>query len=102
MIDINGYSFTYHPRAAAPEIHEEGIYLWHVYDRYSPRKEMAYDYCRKMCIDLDGFNFAITSHSPFTFCVMFNFVHPETGELMRAHITPRYNHLYHVRRHTNA
>lgn len=96
MVTINGYSFTYHPRAAAPEIYEEGVYLWDVYRSYSTRKDRAYDSCRKMYIDLDGFNFAITSHCLQSFCVMFDFAHPETGELMRAHITPRYNHLYHL------
>lgn len=93
---INGYYFTYHPRAKAPHMYIKGEYLWHVYSRYSVAKERAYEYCRKMCADLGGFNFAITSYSTCMFTVMFDFAHPETGELMRAHITPYYNHLYHL------
>ena len=73
-----------------------GVTLDDVYKTYSREKVVAYNYCRRLCEDLDGWNFAITSANTFCFSVMFDFAHPKTGELMRAHITRGYNHAYYL------
>lgn len=93
---LNGHPFIVHPRAAAPRGRGIGVTLADVYGSHSARKDRAYGYCRRLCGDLGGWNFAITSVNSFAFCVMFDFAHPETGELMRAHITPTYNHAYYL------
>lgn len=65
--------------------------LWNCYGRYSHAKEKAFDYCRQLCYVFGGYNMRIVSHNTFTFCVKFDFVHPETGVLCTAYITPAYN-----------
>ena len=88
--------FEVHPRAAAPGNCIEGVRLSDVYDSYSYAKERAYDYCKALEEEFDGWNGGIVSHNTFTFTYMFDFVHPETGEIMRAHITPAHNHAYYL------
>lgn len=88
--------FTVHPYAKAPEKYCEGYVLADVYGTYSYRKEQAFKYCKALCERFNGWGFCITSHSTFTFCAMFDFENPETGEIMRAHITPTYNHAYYL------
>lgn len=96
QVNINGYCFKLHPRADAPTKNAIAPNIWHAYDKPSWRKVVAWHYCENMCRGLDGFGLCITSAVCQTFSVMFDFVHPETGELMRAHITRDYNHLYHL------
>lgn len=95
-IKLNGHSFIVHPRAAAPTCAVIGVTLDDVYATCSTEKHRAYNYCRCLCDDLGGWGFAITSANTFSFCVMFYFEHPETGEIMLAHITPTYNHAYYL------
>lgn len=93
---LNGHPFMVHPRAAAPRYTAIGETLDDVYGSCSVRKRSAYDYCLRLCHDLDGWNFAITGANCFLFSVTFDFAHPDTGELMRAHITKYYNHAYYL------
>lgn len=66
------------------------------YGSYSNDKQRAYNYCVDLCKKYDGFNFCITGYNTFTFTVSFDFMHPETGEYMRAIITRDYNNAYYV------
>lgn len=93
---INGYTFRYHPRADAPTKSAIAPNIWQAYDKPSYLKVEAWHDCENMCRELDGFGLCITGAGCQTFSVMFDFAHPETGELMRAHITRDYNHLYHL------
>lgn len=95
-MNVNGHYLLVHPRAAAPMCRGIGETLDDVYKSYSREKQCAYNYCRQLCEDLGGWNFAITSAGSQTFSVMFDFAHPRTGELMRAHITRWHNHAYYL------
>lgn len=96
QIKLHGHGFTLHPRKDAPRKHEVAPNIWQAYDRPSARKVAAWHDCENMCRECDGFGLCITAASCQTFSVMFDFAHPETGELMRAHITRDYNHLYYL------
>ena len=95
-MEINGHYLRVHPRAAAPHCHGIGETLDDVYKIYSREKLAAYNYCRELFDDLGGWAFAITSANSTMFSVMFDFAHPDTGELMRAHITRYNNHAYYL------
>lgn len=92
--EIRGYYFKFHPRTNAPSKYNSYDSLEECYAHYSDAKREAFNYCKRMCDDLNGFNFGISGYNCMSFTVMFDFAHPKTGELMRAHITPTYNHLY--------
>lgn len=94
--EIKGYYFTLHEKAGAPHMYWKGYTLADVYGRWSRAKQNAYDYCKRMCDNLDGWDFCITGSNCTCFTVMFDFEHPETGALMRAKITKDYNHLYYL------
>lgn len=49
-----------------------------------------------LCDKFNGERFCIASHNDNVFTVDFDFPHPETGEMMHAHITPSYNHAYYI------
>ena len=95
-VKIKGHGFTLHPKATAPFMYCKGYTLSDVYDSWSDKKQRAYDYCRELYNDLDGWDFCISGSNCMTFSVMFDFENPETGELMRAHITKDYNHAYYL------
>lgn len=61
------------------------------YGSYSWKKASAFDYCRRLCYALGGFNLRIVSYNTFFFSVKFEFAHPDTGVLCTAYITPSYN-----------
>lgn len=88
--------FTVHPKAKAPAMTYEGVCLSDVYGRWSNEKQKAFDKCVELCMNLNGKSFCITSHNTSYFSVMFDFEHPETGNRMRAHITPSTNHAYYL------
>lgn len=92
----NKFFFTIHPRAKAPAMTCEGVCLHDVYGRWSNRKQKAFDNCVELCEELNGKSFCITGHGTSYFSVMFDFEHPETGDAMRAHITPSTNHAYYL------
>lgn len=86
--------FTCHPYAEAPRRSGEGVYLSDVYDSYSVAKERAYNYCKRLCDEFNGWGFQIVGHNCMTFSVQFEFENPLNGCIMLAHITRYYNHLY--------
>lgn len=95
--------FTVHPRkrvSATPITDWAGRpmpkTLDDCYGRYSYAKRRAYNYCVELCKKYDGFNLCITSYNTFCFTVSFDFIHPDTGEYMRAIITRAHNNAYYV------
>ena len=52
------------------------------YASWSSDKQKAYEYQRRLCYDLDGFDFRILSASRFFFTVGFLYPDPETGVFM--------------------
>lgn len=95
MSNINE-DFTVHPHSSAPSMRIDGYTLDDVYERPSAAKRHAFAYCKKLCDAYGGWDFCISAHNCMTFSVMFDFMHPETGELMRAYITKTYNHAYYL------
>lgn len=89
-------SFKVHPRAKAPNLYREGFGLGDVYAKFSNEKDAAWDRCYDMCRELNGTGFRITAHNTFGFSVAFEFVNPENGRMMLAHITPRIHHAYYI------
>ena len=96
QVKLYGHEFTLHPRKAAPAKRAIAPNIWQAYDRPSNWKVKAWYDCENMCRDCDGFGLCITGANCMTFSVMFDFAHTDTGELMRAHITRDYNHLYYL------
>ena len=48
--------------------HYEGFYLWQVYDKFSPAKRRAYDYCMEQYYNTENHElFSICSHNTFQF-----------------------------------
>lgn len=47
----------------------EGVYLWQVYDSFSPAKKRAWDYCYDCFVSEHGEAFSIISHNTFGFSV---------------------------------
>lgn len=88
--------FTIHPKTTAPRKYYQGTELSDVYDRCSDEKRKAYEYCRKLYFETNGEGFAITSHNCQFFTCMWDFVNPDNGRPMRAHITPTYSHAYYL------
>lgn len=96
QVTIKGISFKLHPRKDAPAKHSVAPNIWQAYDKPSERKVAAWYHCKNMCKELNGDGLCITEAGCQTFSVMFDFVNLDTGELMRAHITRDYNHLYYL------
>ena len=96
VVKFKDYYFKLHPRKNAPVKHCSANNIWQAYDNPSDRKVAAWHNCENMCRELDGWGICITGITCDHFSVMFDLAHPETGELMRAHITWRYNHLYYL------
>lgn len=95
-VEIKGYGFNLHPKAVAPNPRSRGVTLGDVYGHWSCAKQQAYEYCRRMYEELDGWGFCITGSNCMVFTVKFDFVNPETGEILRTIITKDYNHLYYL------
>lgn len=102
MVNLNEW-FTVHPRK---RVDRTPLTDWagrpmpktlsDVYGSYSSKKAAAYEYCRMLCDKFNGERFCIASHNNNVFTVDFDFPHPETGEMMHAHITPSCNHAYYI------
>ena len=88
-----GIPFTRHK---AFDIRSKGIYLTDVYKSPSDAKCHAYEVCLRMYEKMDGWDFCIVSHNTFTFCVAFQFMDPETGEVVQAYITPTHNYYWYL------
>ena len=59
--------FTIHPRAKAPKYRPIGPTLGEVYKSCSHKKQVAYDYCVRLCKKYDGEQFAITGKTIVAF-----------------------------------
>lgn len=65
-----------------------GNNLDEVYAGYSVAKARAWEHCKSLCAELDGFNLCITSANTYMFTAQFEFDNPENGHPMVCHITP--------------
>lgn len=63
--------------------------LYHAYSNPSCHKQNAFDYCRYICSELDGFDFHISSYNSYIFTVVFKFIVDD--KMCYAHITPSYD-----------
>lgn len=61
--------------------------LYHVYGTCSRKKLEAFDDCRKLMADYDGRDLRILSHNSHVFTAGFEYMNPETGEVMIMYIT---------------
>lgn len=96
QVKLYGHYFTLHLRKDAPRKDELAPNIWQAYGRPSARKVAAWHDCEAMCRECAGYGLCITAVGCQTFSVMFDFMNPDTGELMRAHITRDHNHLYYL------
>lgn len=88
--------FTVHPKAKAPVYYDEGWNLGAVYGSYSYAKANAWDYCVRLCDEVNGTGLAVRGHNTFAFTANFFFINPENGREMMAVITRDYNHAYYI------
>lgn len=65
--------------------------LYQVYGSYSVYKARAFEYCKALMHDLNGYGLRILSFNSQAFTVGFEFADPETGEAMFAYITKDYD-----------
>ena len=65
-----------------------GANLYEVYRSYSEAKSYAWQYCERLCSELDGRYLCVTSANTFIFTAQFEFDNPENGRPMVCHITP--------------
>ena len=73
-------------------LYSDATKLEDVYGRYSAAKARAFEYCERLCDELNGYDLCITGHNSMAFSVGFEFPHPETGEVCLAKITKDYNY----------
>lgn len=59
-----------------------------VYGSYSAAKARAWERCKSLCVELDGYYLCVTSANTFMFTAQFEFDNPENGRPMVCHITP--------------
>ena len=59
-----------------------GHKLYDVYTTYSGAKARAYDRCLEEMLEDNGYDFHICSANTFQFTVAWEYVNPETGEIM--------------------
>lgn len=59
-----------------------------VYGSYSAAKARAWERCKSLCAELDGYYLCITSANTYMFTAQFEFDNPENGRPMVCHITP--------------
>lgn len=60
----------------------EGRELYEVYGKVSSVKLRAMEDCKRWCLNDNGWNFHIISHSCHKFSVAWEYTNPETGEVM--------------------
>lgn len=61
------------------------------YDRYSKRKQDAWEYCEDLCRRKNGEGLKVISRNSHIFTAGFVFPHPDTDELWFMYITPSYD-----------
>lgn len=60
----------------------QGTELWDVYGTVSQAKRNAMEQCKAWCAETNGYDFHICGHSCHQFTVAWNYMNPETGEVM--------------------
>ena len=71
-------------------LHSNDRELYHVYNNYSRDKEYAFERCRSLMYDLEGYGLTIISSNSMQFTVGFEF-EDVSGRLMFAYITRDYD-----------
>ena len=61
------------------------------YSNCSHAKRNAWEYCKKLCADYDGWDLRIISKNTFAFSAGFYFISKETGCICFAYITKDYD-----------
>lgn len=70
--------------------------IFTAYGRPSVDKCRAWEYCKRVCEELDGFDLLIASRNTFSFSAVFTFTDKETGELCYGYITKDYDRFCHA------
>ena len=65
--------------------------LYDVYGRFSVAKAKAWEYCKTLCEEHNGWGLKIISHNYNVFTAGFEFCDAETGVLCFMYITPTYD-----------
>ena len=65
--------------------------IYDAYDRPSREKVRAWEYCKRICEELRGFDLLISSKNTFNFSAVFKFADDKTGELCYCYITKDYD-----------
>jgi hypothetical protein len=65
--------------------------IYKAYKNPSIYKVRAWQYCQRLCAELNGWDLIISAHGCQTFSVVFTYEHPETGVISYAYITRDYN-----------
>ena len=73
--------------------HREWTYrdIYSAYGKPSFEKVRAWEYCKNLCAEMDGFDMLISARNVFAFSVCFQYVEKTTGVLSYAYITRDYN-----------
>lgn len=100
MNELNEYFEIVHPRKTVVDY---GMADWRgprptvlsdVYNTYSVHKQNAFIHWQRVCDELGGFDFCITSHNCMRFCIAFKFVY--NGEPYIGTATGVHSHAYKV------
>lgn len=70
--------------------------IYKAYEKPSAAKLAAWERCKRLCRDMDGFDMLISSKNTMKFSVVFSFTDAETGELCYAYITRDYDRFCHA------
>lgn len=65
--------------------------IYDAYERPSREKVRAWEYCQRVCAEMNGFNLVISSKNTFNFSAVFTFTDENTGELCYGYITKDYD-----------
>lgn len=65
--------------------------IFSAYERPSIYKVRAWDYCKRLCAECNGYDLIISSKNTMQFSACFKFDDPETGELCYGYITKDYD-----------
>ena len=65
-----------------------------VYTRYSDDKRKAWEYCKKLCKDMNGWGLVVLGHNTYYFTAAFLCANHHTGEIYLMKINPTNERLY--------
>lgn len=89
-MNINGISFEYLNKVIP---YKSGYgSLFNAYSKPSTSKRYIWFKWQRFVQSVNGSDFRVLSRNCFIFTIGFDFVNPETGERMRAKITPTHNY----------